>query len=118
MAVTSVLDTCCSVFGFYVRSLLLRVNSPQLPALTSQRANERRASGDASACYSVFVEWSKARWRHCQFEARVPGPGLAPGSARPATGLGKGELGAEPEPGALCKRKVNILDWRPGKAVF
>lgn len=48
----------------------------------------------------------------------MPGPGLAPGSARPATGLGKGGLEAVPEPGALRKRKVNILDWRVGKAVF
>lgn len=117
-APTSALDTCWGVFGFYVRSLSLRVNSPWLPALTSHRANECRASGEARACDSVFVEWSEARWGHCQLEAGMPGPGLAPGSARPATGLGKEDLGAEPEPGALCKRKVNILDWRPGKAVF
>ena len=67
-APTSALDTCWAVFGFYVRSLLLRVNSSWLPALTSQHANERGASGDARACYSVFVEWSRARWRRCQLE--------------------------------------------------
>lgn len=115
---TSVLDTCWRVFGFCVRSLLLRVNFPWSPALTSQQANDCRASGDARACYSAFVERSKARWRPCQLKARMPEPGLAPGSARPATGLGMEELGAEPEPGVLCKRKVNILDWRPGKTVL
>lgn len=66
----------------------------------------------------MFVEWSKARWRHCQLEARIPRPALTPGSARPATDLGKGELGAESGPEALCETKVDILDWTGGKAVF
>lgn len=65
----------------------------------------------------MFVEWNKARQRHCQLEARIPALALAPGSARPTTGLGK-KPGAEPGPGAACERKVSTLDWRLGKAMF
>ena len=65
----------------------------------------------------MFVEWSKARRRLCQLEARIPALALPPGSARPTTGLGK-EPGSEPGPGAPCERKANLLDWRLGKAMF
>ena len=67
----------------------------------------------------MFVEWSEAGWRRCQSEARIPGPALAPGSARPATGLGREGLGAA-ELGALCGGKVNALggqESREGRAL-
>ena len=57
-----------------------RVNSPWLPALTSQCANESRTSGDARACYLAFVEWSRVGWRCCQSD-KESGLALGPRSA-------------------------------------
>lgn len=103
----SALDPCWGVFGFSVRSLLLQVNAPWSPALTSQRADERAASGGAGACYLVFVSGVRL----------VEALPVRGGDTRagPGTGLGQEELGAEPGPGALWERKVMVLDWRPGR---
>lgn len=94
-----------------------RVNSPWLPALTSQRANECRASGDSRACYLVLIDWSKARWRHCQLEARIPGQ-LWHLALQDQPQAGERKNGSRSRARSSMWEEAEYTDWRPGKAMF